>query len=588
MESFNELKQYIDEADAAIRLAEAGKNKYAEDKRTILGHLTAAENLIATAISKKISSSDDESTVKNKTKEILAALTASKEEQIKLGQLQGGMKDYLDYTLKEAVTQAAQKVFGYRAFRSKVQTEMVATKLEIAGAIGQLKKYLIKEDDTSTVAKLNVFLSKWQATNFYEMTGGIKDDIVGAFEDAIKERIAIREKTRVKKGVYTTYIDALKEVLDKAIEYSENSGKCWVHCHRLRDKLDNNKYVNELRTELDVVSFEEDLTLRLGALAKSEERLHKRIIRSLPEGQGAKALEKVAATKVPKEIDWLKAAYGLASWVYETHGESVGERIGLPKEATFKFELKTPDLEVEVGIPVFHCGIASLELEFGASLAASVSVNGALTLHNFFSHTENKIVSGDLNAAATVEASAFVGLALTLVEIIKASGRIVLTAKAGVSLTNNVSLLKSNIEGYPALECKSDGGIELVLSGHLEAVLGLTAALKTLIKAVTGKKAELKVKTPPYNFFSAKRNAVLTFELPMRKKPTSFPKDSLNFSKGEWKIDFIAKQQLTAFWKAKFGGVDKWKSKMAETPLTPSEIEELHTLYANFGIRAQS
>jgi hypothetical protein len=153
-------------------------------------------------------------------------------------------------------------------------------------------------------------------------------------------------------------------------------------------------------------------------------------------------------------------------------------------------------------------------------------------------------------------------------------------------MEGSVKLTKANIEGYPALECKSSAGLEILLAGHLEAVLGLTAALKVLIKAVTGKKAELKFKTPSLNFFKAGRTAEITFELPVHKKPTSFPKDQLNMSSGEWEIEFIAQEQLKQLFNEKFGGLDKWNEIKKQTPLTPQEIEELKTLYSGFGIRA--
>jgi len=588
IKSFDELKKFIDEANAAVLRCEKGKEKYQTNQIAVLSHIAEANRLIVEATKNyKIESGDDANTKKGKVTEILARLQKSREEQLKMGKYISAMKTYTDDVLADSIHKAAEKVFGYRQFRTVVKNKILGTKMEIAGSATQLKKFLIKNDSDKDVLKnIDIFLQKLQAANFYEMNQKIKKGIIDAFEEATHVYVALTENRTARKGVYTTYVDALNEMLESATEYSEKSVACWGLCHRLRDELENNKYVNKVRAELDVVNFEESLKTSMGDLARREEQVKKIIVENMPLGEGAAAIKKVAATKIPKEIDWLKAAYSLGTWVYENYGEEIGEEIGLPKEAKFSIGPDLPSIDAEVGIPLYHCGIASLELEFGVSVEPSIGIEGALTLHNFFSASEDTFVSGTIAAKAGIEASAFVGLALVLVEIIKASGRIVLSAKAEIGMEGSVKLTKSNIEGYPALECKSSAGLEIVLAGHLEAVLGLTAALKVLIKAVTGKKAELKFKTDTLNFFKVGRTAEITFELPVHKKPTSFPKDQLNLSSGEWEVEFIAQEQLKQFFKEKFGGMNKWNEIKSQTPLTNQEIEELKTLYSSFGIRA--
>jgi hypothetical protein len=587
VKSFEDLKKFIDVADAAVRTAEKGKTAYLKNKVAAETHLEEAARIIKEAVKEyKISSSDSPEILNTKIKAVLNGLKKAREQQLHLGKLRSNMQKYIDETLKDGITRAAQNVFGYRQFRTKTQNEMTGTKMEIAGSSLILKKFLIDHNESqSVIDKIDLFMKKLQQANFYEMTEDKKKEIVKTFSDAVDLHVGVTEKRKARKGLYTAYNEHLEELLNKAIEYTDNSKECWGHCQRLRAQLDNNKYVNEVLAELGVIEFEENTKLKLTEIDKLEERLKNRILREMPEGEGAEELKKIAAVKIPEEIDWLKKVYSLGNWVYENYGETIGEEIGLPKEAKFEFSLDLPSIDAEVGIPVFHVGFASLEVEFGVSVTPSVGVNGALTLHNFFSASENTIVSGNIAAEAKVEAAAFVGLALTLIEIIKASGRIVVSASVGVSMDANVQLNKANIEGYPSLDCKSTAGVEFVLSGHLEAVLGLTAALKTLIKAITGIKPELKLKTPSYDFFKASRTAEMTFELPVKKKPTSFPKDQFNMSSGQWEVTFIAQEQLTQFWNEKFGGLDKLNKIKAENALNPAEIKELHDLYSGFGIR---
>lgn len=580
--TFEDLKQYIDEADAAVKNCEKEKKVFITSKVKVLEHLGNAERIIVEAMNIKKSDSDNQSTLKIKVEQLYQALKQSRQEQLQVARFQTKIAEFLDDTLEDDITGALQNVLKFRRFRKEFQQRLIQSKLEVAAGITQLHIYLEREDaGENTLKRVHIFLEKLRQCNFYEMTETIKEDIIDAFKDATRSGW-FASKRRAKRGAKKAYIGSLKTILTDAIEYTNNSKRCWAHCNRLVEDLGDNKYIKTVRDELNVGKYEEDIKLKLGDLSRGEARIKERIKRYAPD-EAADLLKQLAAVEIPKEIDWLKTTYQLAEWAYENLGESIGEDLGLPKTAKLEHAFKTPSLSTEVTIPLFTCGVATMIFEFGASIDAGVDIKGELTLCNFLSPAEPNFVTGHIDVMAGMHASAFVGVGLTIIEIIKATGRIVLESEAGLALSGNVSLTKQQIATIMA---ESNGAFSFILKGYLEATLGLTAPIKYIIYQATGMEAQMSLKTPELSIFEAKRAAMLTFELPFRKEPTSFPKDSFNFDKGEWEVNFIAKQQLKAFWNEQFGAVKRWKEIQESAPLDQNQMDEIYRKYGAFGERA--
>lgn len=585
--TFDDLKDYIDAADEAIRVCEKKKGEFPTMTKNALQHLNTAKNLLKEAKTAHAKEDGDvPSTLNAKAKQLYKALEKAKKEQLKVADIQTSIAEFLEDVLEENITQAAQNVFKYRKFRAKLQTTLTNTKLEIAIAITQLMLHLKDEDANSdVVADVSTFLEELRKLNFYETTDADKDRILSVFKEMTRKYWFKRNsENKVRKGAKKEYKKPLKDLLDKAIDYTINSGLCWKHCHRLRNRLDNNKYINEVRTELKVLEFENELTVALGDLARVE-RAIKTMIETYAPDEADAMMSKLEAVEIPKEIDWMKKAYGLGVWAYENHGEALGQYLELEKEAPFEFEVATPSLSAEVYIPGFHAGFMSVGFEFGASLKANAKFDGKLTLHNFLSAAEPNYVSGELNASAGLEASVFAGIALVILEIIKASGRVTLTGNAGVAAKANVELTKRNLSQIAAFTAAGTAGVGVTLKGELEAVIGLTGPVKLLIKTLTGLEAEKKITSPPLDLFEAKRDAGITFEMPFRKKPTSFPKDALQMDAGEWTVTFIGDEKIKAVVNDFFGGINKFEKMLKEEPLTEKELEAVKEMYGNFGER---
>jgi hypothetical protein len=586
--TFDDLKDYIDAADEAIKVCEEKKGDFPTMTQKALEHLTTAKSLLKEAKSENaLAGSDTAEDLQRKAKKLYKALEKATKEQLKVADIQTSIAEFLEDILEENITQAAQNVFKYRKFRTQLQTTLTNTKLEMAIAITQLLLHLKNEGTNSDIlSDVNVFLEELRKLNFYETTKDDKNRILDVFKEMTHQYWIFKSnrQNNVRKGAKKEYKKPLKELLDKAIDYTENSKICWAHCHRLRDRLDNNKYINEVRTELKVLDFENTLTIAMKDIARIENSI-KKMIQSFAPEKAEEMLGKLDAVELPKEIDWLKKAYNLSTWAYENYGEDLGSYLGLEQEAPFEFEVAAPGFDAEVYIPGFHAGFMSVGFEFGASLKANAKFDGKLQLHNFLSAAEPKYVSGELNASAGLEASVFAGIALVILELIKASGRVTLTGNAGAVAKANVELTKRNLDQIAAFTATGSAGLAFSLKGELEAVIGLTGPVKFLIKTLTGAEPEKKITSPPLDLFEAKREAGLSFEMPFRKKPTSFPKNALKMDAGEWTVTFIGDEKIKAVVNDFFGGMNKFEKMLQEEPLTAKELEAVREMYGNFGER---
>ncbi len=570
--TFDDLNSYLGEADAAMKACKSKESEYTTNAPLAIEAMTAAKTMLTNALRL----SDIE--------EIITAYKEARKKILKATQYNTKVTNYLEDTLANDITEAANNVFKYRQFRAKLQKDLIADKLDIVAGIIQLQRYLEDMDSCEETRKrIGVFLQKMQTLNFYEVTSTNKTEIIKAFSEATKTSWFQSHGSLIEaaEGVHSGNLSLL---LDKAIEYTKKSGQYWAKCHDKREELDNNKFVIDYQKKLKVKKYKQQRQVLLVELEKAQNDLKKKI-KSMAPDNADEILKNIAATKIPESLNLLKKTYNLAKWVYENLDESDGEELGLPKEEEISHKFETPSLSVEYDVPVFSCGIADLVVEFGASFGGSLEFKAALTLHNFLSDSEDNYVSGSLSAEAKVEAEAFVGVGVTIVQLIKASGRFVLTGEAGVKALADVAIKKAEAE-IAAFHVGAEAGISFKLAGHLEAVIGLTAPLKAIIKTVTGKSIEAKFKTDDWDFFTAERKANVSFDLPFRKKPVAFPKDMFSKSAGNWEVKFIGDTYLKKFWADNFGSKSKWDEVTSGHPLSAKELEEIVELYGNFGVRA--
>jgi hypothetical protein len=573
--TFDDLNQYLGEADLAIQTCLDEESIFTSNAPKSLAQLTAAID-----IAKEVLALDDIQAICDGFKNSRQKVLKSTEYHVKTS-------DFLDDTLTHDITAAANKLFQYRIFRDKMKKDLIDDKLDIIAGIIQLEGYLEELDACeNTRDRIQAFLQKMKDLNFYEASETKRDEILEAFEEATKTHWFKTKRSiiRAARGIHT---GNLKLLLDKAVQYTTNSGKYWHRCHEKREQLDNNKFVLEFRKKLNVKDYESNRTILIKDLERIQKKLQKKIKTIAPD-KAEELLKDIAATKIPESLNLLKKTYGLTSWVYENvikYDPDSDKEVDAFKEVSFEHTLETPKLSIEVNVPVFSCGVADLIVEFGASFGGSLEFKAALTLHNFLSNAEENYVSGSLEAKAGVKADAFVGVGITLVQLIKASGRFVLEGTAEVSGKAAVEIKKTEAENLAAFSVGAETGLAFKLTGHLALIIGLTAPLKVLFKTM-GIDAEAKLETDKLDFFTAERKATATFELPFRKKPVAFPEDMFTANSGEWEVKFIGDTYLKQYWTEHFGKKSKWDEVTTGHPLSAKELEEIKTLYGDFGIRA--
>jgi hypothetical protein len=573
--TFDDLNQYLGDADVAMQTCLDEESVFIKNAPKSLAQLTAAIEMAQDALSL-----DDIQAVCDAFKNSRKKVLKSTEYHVKAS-------NFIDDTLTHDITAAANKIFQYRGFRAKMKKDLIDDKLDIIAGIIQLDGYLEDLDACkNTRDRIDIFLQKMKDLNFYEVSDAKQDEILDAFEEATKTNWFKSKRSLIKaaRGIHT---ENLKLLLDKAILYTENSKKYWQKCHEKREQLDNNKFIKDFRKKLGVKDYEAQRTFLIKDLENVQKKLQNKIKEIAP-GQAEELLKDIAATKIPESLNLLKKTYGLTSWVYENvikFDKDSDKDVDAFKEVSIEHAFETPKLSIEVDIPVFSCGIADLVMEFGASFGGSLEFKAALTLHNFLSNAEENYVSGSLEAKAGVKADAFIGVGITLVQLVKASGRFVLEGTAEASGKAAVAIKKTEAENLAAFNVGAEAGLAFKLTGHLALVIGLTAPLKVLFKSM-GIDAEAKFETDKLDFFSAERKAVAVFELPFRKKPVAFPDDMFTTSSGEWEVKFIGDTYLKQYWTEHFGKKSKWDEVTTGHPLSAKELEEIKTLYGNFGVRA--
>lgn len=573
--TFDDLNEYLGEADAAMQACLDEEHVFTDNASKSLTRLTEAINIAKEAL--KL----------NEVQAICEEFKLSRKRVLKSTESHIKASNFLDDTLEDDITAAANKVFQYRAFRDKIKKDLIDDKLDIIAGIIQLKGYLEDLDACkNTRDRIDIFLQKMKDLNFYEVSDTKRDEVLEAFEEATKTNWFKEKRSliRAARGIHT---GNLKLLLDKAIEYTENSGKYWYKCQEKREQLDNDKFVLEFREKLEVSEYQANRTRLVHKLERVQKKLQQKIIELAP-NQAEDLLKDIAATKIPESLNLLKKTYGLTSWVYENvikFDPDSDEEIDPFKEVSIEHSLETPKLSIEVDIPVFSCGVADLIVEFGASFGGSLEFKAALTLHNFLSNAEENYVSGSLEAKAGVKADAFVGVGITIVQLIKASGRFVLEGTAEVGGKAAVAIKKTEAENLAAFSAEAEAGLSFKLTGHLALIIGLTSPLKALFR-IMGIEAEAKLETDKLDFFSAERKATAVFELPFRKKPVAFPKEMFTTGTGEWEVKFIGDTYLKQYWTEHFGKKSKWDEVTTGHPLSAKELEEIKTLYGNFGVRA--
>ncbi len=582
--TFDELKEKINAANHAVEDCEKAKKdipaKLAEVRVLMdnaLGEISKAR------LGNLAEEGDSTAVLEAKAARMFEGLKNARKEQIKASKVQTDIDDFLTDILAEQINTAAQEVFVYNTFRKELKATMIQTKVEIAIGVNQLKKYLKSIANDSTLALVDEFLAELQQLNFYEITKADVKKVMKAFRE-MTERFwfSDTDTNKVRRGSKKEYKNNLEDLLDKGVEYAKNAAAVWEACETIRTKLDNNKYVLAIRQELGVKDAEEYRKWAIQNLEIKEEEIKEMMLEMSP-NKVAGMIEELEAIVVPDAIDWLKVTYNLSTWVYTEYGEQAGQSMNLEQEASFKFSITTPPLEADVSIPVFEAVFASLTFDFGASLSATANFGGALKLHNFLSANETKYVSGNLEADASVDANAFAGLGLQLLKVVRASGRVVLTGSASIKAAAPVELEKAKIDKIAMFRAAASNDIAILLNGKLQAVVGLTAPFKIIVKALTGKDAEAKFDSPTLDFFKATRSDKVQFEMPFRKRPTTFPENALSVKKGKWDVDFIAKAQIDALINSYFGGAKDFEAKMKENPLTEVEKESLLEIYGVFG-----
>lgn len=592
MKTFKDLFKALEDIEAVRKICEEGTEDYEKWKGETVGMLDAiSDRLTETTQTHKLEESDSEEDKKEKEEAILSTLEKTRDALYEIQGIRDKMRNFTEKAIEENITKVTNDLLPYKAFRKKLERELVETKVAIVTASVRLGTHIrdakvgvfeTSNSQKETLENILAFIDEMKSLNFYRLTSDQKNRILKSFNDAAKT-YTLGVGNHAKRGLYTEFSSELETLLNDGLDFSVYSEKCWAACELREKQLVEDNYIRQMQERIGMMDFYSTYVLKRGTIRRYVRTLEFNLMQFGSE-KSQKAMQGIRANKIPPQIQWLKEAYGLGKWTYENLGAQIGASIDLPQEAPFKFKVATPETEASLDVPVCSLyGLADIGFEFGASVEAALSFNGKLTLANFLDVTEDDYVTGEINASAAATAEAFAGVFIKLVQLIKASGRIVASAEAKIAAKGEAALSKANIESIAKFKIGASGSIGFILEGHLEARLGLTPIISTLIHLVTGKKPVAKVKSPSLDFFKAERKATINFEMPLKEKPYDLPKDSLKLSAGEWELTFIAKDTLTAFWKDTIGGRKKWKEVDSKTAIHKKDLEIIQEQFATLG-----
>lgn len=583
---FNRKNEYL----LQIESGEKGKGYYVSRREKVKENITVIKaELENIAIISKPGKQQSQSSNSETEEPLLPAIKAVRNALFEMQKSYAEAREFIA-GVNSNITKLMQAFSGWKAFRKRKEKELIDLKINVVTETVRLRIYMESAkkgfferagSKEQSLKNISAFLDKLKGLNFHELNNEQVKSLKASFKEATATGfIPLSSNDKVKKGMGTEINEKLDYLLKAGAKFSEKSKTCWSECEAHEKSLVEDNYLKKYEESIKMVSFEEDYRLETISILQKLEEAEKTLLEVSSE-KSKGDLYTIKVNKIPPQIGWLKAAYGLSTWTYENIGAQISQNKVVdklfPLSATVNLAgIKTPEVKADLDIPVATLyGLADIGFALSASVEAGLSLKGTLELYNFLKPSESDYVGGKITAEASASAALSGGVFAKLVQTVRVSGDIVLEAEAAITAESGPKLSKANIDNITLFKISSSAGISFMLKGYLQLRIALTPVISMVLETLGTAKPALTITTTVLEMFKAERKATIDFEMPLKKKPHDLPRDSFNLSSGAWTLEFIGKDLLDSILKDQFGGLDEWRKVSDKVKISKEELESI-------------
>jgi hypothetical protein len=570
-QGWSEIKAVFSESQNLVTNV---KSKYEELKKKFESE-NAADKLLAVAETKQAIEDimKEVNDIKDKVLDIYNKAKDIKESIDKI-------RDNLGFVLAE--------LNKWKEIKKEIEEQLVEAKIEILRAVETCKK-LAASKYQEAKAGLDGLISKIGNMDMTQMTKAAKKELLKAFEKVMEDydwwTSGGEEQVKdLKKAIKKSVTDDLERLLDGAISYVEQS-KSWQRVERLSGAI------KQLQQTLDGI-FNKAQGEEIGT--QSLTRQLSVIGEGLIEMLGDKATEffgdliKPAGPAFDLVGKFLKA-YKLAdSTIEAVKNFPEGLDNYLPK--TFKKDFIDWNKELfnySVSIPIVSLGWINLTAGAGLKSVAAFKLSGEVTFYNTFKPAELRVLDASLTANGSISLTGHVSLGVNLLAIVEAKAKAKLTAEGKVNEAKaDVNILRklSGDAQNGAFKLGTSASLSFEIFGELSFSVGLTSALRTIVKWFTDKDPVKEWSIGTVSLFYAQTSKSFNTELKFEAVEFDFSEiKAMLKDVSTYRLSSKGRKAIEESMEEKLGKRDKWEEYASGAKLTENEIEQLRAKYGQVG-----
>ncbi|MCH2045632.1 MAG: hypothetical protein MK212_16065 [Saprospiraceae bacterium] len=494
----------------------------------------------------------------------------------------------------DALTNATAGVMNWENWQADMHTVINDVRIKMIAQVTHTLHQLqgLRPRDKDTEKEMQDFINVLANTNFYDIDNSRFDaEVKPAWKKVTESHARWWESTErgmsAKNYISAEVSDELSMLWRESVNYKTNSHHVWTKCAKIKEMMGTGQYILKIRhicKHLENKNKIADYQKTLKDLIETKEKQFFDACANIP---GIEEVKKaVDAEKIPKAASLLSKVYMGAKWAWNLAGEKgldqlfkhAKEQEWNPASFECAWDVKTPKLGGTIPVPGLLPWFR-FDIDYGMEAAFNAKLEGSIELDQFYKQGVDTIAHGSVTADVGASASAHLGVGVTLVELVKGGGRLIMSASASTKCELKLSLLKAE----KTIQAGASGDLIFVLSGCLEFSIGLSDWIQTILQAAGLKKVQATFKTKDLVFILAKRTNEIEFEFPLTQRPKDFKVPMTLGGDAGWTFTYPAYYALME-------QVHQWFPKgetLKKEDYTKATKEELADIYAKYGENKQ-
>lgn len=479
----------------------------------------------------------------------------------------------------------------WREIKKEIEEQLVEAKIEILRAVETCKK-LAAAKYQEAKSGLDGLISELGNMDMTKMDKTMKKQILKSFEKVMEDYDwwtsgGEEDVKDLKKAIKKSVTDDLKRLLDGAISYVEQS-ESWQRVERLASAI------MDLQQTMDEI-FNKAQSEEAGT--QSLTRQLSSIGEGLIEMVGNKAEELFGDLIKPMGpafdlVGKFLKAYKLAdSTIEAVKNFPEGLDAYLPK--TFNKDLVDWQKELfnyNVSIPIVSLGWINLTAGAGLKSSAAFKLSGEVTFYNTFKPAELRVLDASITASGSISLTGHVSMGVNLLAIVEAKAKASLTAEGKVKEAKADLTIMRKLSGEAkkgAFKLGTAASLSFEIYGELSFSVGLTSALRTIVKWFTDKDPVKEWSLAKISLFYAETSKSFNTELKFKAVEFNFSEiKSMLKDLSTYRLSPGGRKAIEESISEKLGKRDKWEEYASGAKLTEDELDRLRAKYGQVGANA--